>query len=45
MLSNTSPPEGMPDHGYEMWVTIPENMEVPEPLTKSSFPVAYKPLI
>lgn len=25
-------------HGYEMWVTIPDNMEVPEPLVKKSFP-------
>lgn len=32
------PPEGEPDHGYEMWVTIPENFEVPAPLTKKSFP-------
>lgn len=30
-------PEGMPDHGYEMWVTIPEDMAVPEPLTKKHF--------
>lgn len=34
----SGPPEGMPDHGYEMWVTIPEDMEVPEPLTKKFFP-------
>ena len=33
---NPSPntPEGMPDHGYEIWVTIPEDMAVPEPFTK-----------
>jgi hypothetical protein len=24
-------------HGYEMWVTIPEDMEVPEPLVKKRF--------
>lgn len=24
-------------HGYEMWVTVPENMEVPEPLMKKQF--------
>lgn len=25
-------------HGYEFWVTIPEDMEVPAPLTKKNFP-------
>ncbi len=25
-------------HGYEVWVTIPEDMEVPAPLTKKHFP-------
>lgn len=25
-------------HGYEVWVTIPEQMEVPEPLVKKKFP-------
>lgn len=25
------------DHGYEMWVTIPERMEVPAPLAKKRF--------
>jgi DNA-binding transcriptional MerR regulator/DNA gyrase inhibitor GyrI len=25
-------------HGYEMWVTIPDSMEVPAPLTKKRFP-------
>lgn len=25
-------------HGYEAWVTIPEDMEVPEPLEKKRFP-------
>jgi DNA-binding transcriptional MerR regulator/DNA gyrase inhibitor GyrI len=36
---NPSPdtPEGQPDHGYEMWVTIPEDLEVPEPLVKKQF--------
>ena len=24
-------------HGYEVWVTIPDNMEVPEPLVKKKF--------
>lgn len=31
-------PAGMPDHGYEMWVTIPEDMPVPAPLVKKTFP-------
>ena len=26
------------DHGYERWVTIPGNMEIPGPLTKKYFP-------
>lgn len=30
-------PEGGP-YGYEMWVTIPEDMEVPPPLVKKHFP-------
>jgi len=36
---NPSPdiPEGQPDHGYEMWVTIPEGIEVPEPIVKKKF--------
>ncbi|MDE7280188.1 MAG: GyrI-like domain-containing protein, partial [Ruminiclostridium sp.] len=25
-------------HGYEVWVTIPDDMEVPEPLVKKKFP-------
>ena len=25
-------------HGYEFWVTIPDDMDVPEPLTKKHFP-------
>ncbi|MCI9409757.1 MAG: MerR family transcriptional regulator [Oscillospiraceae bacterium] len=25
------------EHGYEMWVTVPEDMEVPAPLTKKHF--------
>ena len=25
-------------HGYEVWVTIPDDMKVPEPLTKKKFP-------
>lgn len=36
---NPSPeiPEDQPDHGYEMWVTIPTDMEVQEPLFKKHF--------
>jgi hypothetical protein len=30
--------EGMPDHGYEMWVTIPDDMTLPESITKKFFP-------
>jgi len=30
-------PKGQPDHGYEMWVTIPEELEVSEPLVKKRF--------
>ncbi|WP_410770306.1 MerR family transcriptional regulator [Fontibacillus sp. BL9] len=26
------------EHGYERWVTIPDDLEVPEPLTKKKFP-------
>lgn len=29
--------EGMPDHGYEMWVTIPDDMILPETITKKHF--------
>lgn len=28
---------GEPSAGYEMWVSIPDDMEVPEPLTKKKF--------
>lgn len=35
-------PDGMdpngPDHGYEMWVSIPDEMEVPAPLIRKHFP-------
>lgn len=36
---NPSPdtPAGMPDHGYEMWVTIPDDFIVSEPLRKKYF--------
>jgi hypothetical protein len=29
---------GMSDHGYERWVSMPENMAVKQPFTKKSFP-------
>lgn len=35
--SPNPPPEGG-EYGYEFWVTIPEDMEVPEPLVKKQFP-------
>lgn len=31
------PPEGG-EYGYEFWVTVPEDMDVPAPLTKKHFP-------
>lgn len=36
---NPSPdtPPGEPDHGYEIWVTVPDEMEVPAPLEKKKF--------
>ncbi|WP_310601556.1 effector binding domain-containing protein [Anaerosporobacter sp.] len=36
-FNNPSPQEGQKDYGYEFWVTIPEDMEVPEPLIKKQF--------
>lgn len=32
-----NPSDETNDHGYEMWVTIPEDLEVPEPLVKKRF--------
>ena len=32
-----SPADGETHHGYEMWVTIPDNFEVPAPLVKKHF--------
>ena len=34
---NSPDPDEKGYHGYEMWVTIPDNMEVPSPLTKKCF--------
>lgn len=36
-FNNPSPFEGNPVYGYEMWVTIPDNFVVPEPLVKKRF--------
>lgn len=33
-----NPEEGKEIYGYEVWVTIPEDMEVPAPLVKRDFP-------
>ena len=35
--SPNPPPEGG-EYGYEFWVTIPDDMDVPAPLTKKRFP-------
>jgi Predicted transcriptional regulators len=34
---NAPNPDEIGNHGYEMWVTIPNDMEVPEPLIKKHF--------
>ncbi len=36
-FNHPNPKDDSGYHGYEMWVTIPEDMEVPEPLTKKKF--------
>ena len=36
-FNNPSPTEGNPVYGYEMWVTIPENFTVSEPMMKKNF--------
>lgn len=36
-FNNPDPENGSDFHGYEDWVTIPEDMEVPEPLVKKHF--------
>lgn len=36
-FNHPDPEVGSDFHGYEDWVTIPENMEVPEPLVKKHF--------
>jgi DNA-binding transcriptional MerR regulator/DNA gyrase inhibitor GyrI len=36
-FNHPNPTETSPDHGYEMWVTVPEDMDVPPPLMKKQF--------
>lgn len=36
-FNHPDPEEGNPVYGYEDWVTIPDDMEVPEPLVKKHF--------
>lgn len=36
-FNNPSPANGDPVYGYEMWVTIPDDSAVPEPLEKKQF--------
>lgn len=36
-FNNPNPSNDNPDYGYEMWVTIPDDMELPEPLVKKHF--------
>ncbi|MHB0859444.1 MAG: GyrI-like domain-containing protein [Anaerolineae bacterium] len=36
-FNHPNPSASAPDYGYEMWVTIPDDMEVPEPLIKKHF--------
>lgn len=37
-FNHPDPEEGKEIYGYEVWVTIPEDMEVPAPLVKRDFP-------
>ena len=37
-FNNPDPEPGEDQHGYEEWLTIPDDMEVPVPLTKKHFP-------
>ena len=36
-FNNPSPSDGNPVYGYEMWVTIPDDFDVPAPLEKKQF--------
>ena len=37
-FNHPNPKDATGFHGYEMWVTIPEDMDVPAPLVKKHFP-------
>ncbi|MDL2318514.1 effector binding domain-containing protein [Eubacteriales bacterium OttesenSCG-928-A19] len=37
-FNHPNPKDATGFHGYELWVTIPDDMEVPAPLTKKHFP-------
>jgi len=36
-FNNPNPSEGSPVYGYELWITIPEDFDIPEPLIKKQF--------
>ena len=36
-FNSPNPEDGTNHHGYEMWVTIPDDMDVPKPLVKKRF--------
>jgi len=36
-FNNPEPTEGNPVYGYELWVTIPENFDLPEPFVRKQF--------
>lgn len=36
-FNHPNPSKDRPDYGYEVWITIPEDMEVPAPLEKKHF--------
>lgn len=42
-FNNPSPSENNPVYGYEVWVAIPEDFNVPKPLVKKSLRVVYMP--
>lgn len=37
-FNHPDPEPGKDSHGYEVWVTVPDDMELPEPLVKKHFP-------
>lgn len=37
-FNHPSPSPSRPGYGYETWVTLPDDMDVPAPLTKKQFP-------